>query len=453
MDAATPSISPMVAVPTPSTFDRKSGSTFWIISLEMSVRKLVALSTQTLRERPFAFGSAVGMSVPVRGEVTQPTVPPQGPSGPVLGLARPGSRTDASRMFDDSTLIEEILASAPVSIDEGDEIGRSREGRKVRGFIFGEGPIRVSLIAGCHSDEPVGPALLRRLARYLMDSGSHPLLERCEWWIVPHANPDGEVVNHTWEEGLAGSVAGATGAAYDPVAFLTDVMRELPGEDMEFCFPKDADDREARPENLGIYDWWRSGGVPFDVHASLHGMAMSAGPFFLLDAAWADRCAPLKARCAAEAGRLGYTLHDVERHGEKGFHRLERGFGTRPDSEAMRKHFLALGDEATAGRFRPSSMEAMRSFGADCLTVVSEMPLFITPGVGETLGPPDPVREAWLERRNRWVSVLRSGADEGVASIEVEIATSGLRPMPIRDQMVLQWTLVAAAIDLASAHG
>ncbi len=356
-------------------------------------------------------------------------------------------------MVDGSTLIEEILASAPVSTDEGDEIGRSREGREVRGFIFGNGPIRVSLIAGCHSDEPIGPALLRRLARYFMDSGSHPLLERCEWWIIPHANPDGEVVNHIWEQGLAGSLAGATGAAYDAVAFLTHMMRELPGDDVEFCFPRGVDDHEARPENRGIYDWWRSAGVPFDVHASLHGMAMAAGPFFLLDAAWADRCAPLKTRCATETQRLGYTLHDVERHGEKGFHRLERGFGTRPDSESMREHFLALGDEATADRFRPSSMETVRTFGGDCLTVVSEMPLFITPGVGETLGPPDPVREAWLERRNRWVSALRSGTDDEVASVGAEIAASGLQPMPIRDQMVLQWTLVAAAIDVVASQG
>ncbi|GMR11984.1 MAG: M14 family zinc carboxypeptidase [Gemmatimonadota bacterium] len=355
-------------------------------------------------------------------------------------------------MSDDSTLIEEILASAPVSSEEGDVIGNSREGREVRGFIFGHGPTRVSLIAGCHSDEPVGPALLRRLACFFTDSASHPLLERFEWWIVPHANPDGEVVNHTWEGGLAGSLAGATGASYDPVAFLTHMMRELPGEDIEFCFPRDADDREARPENLAIYDWWRSGGVPFDVHASLHGMAMSAGPYFLLDAAWAERCAPLKARCVAEVDRLGYTLHDVERHGEKGFHRLERGFGTRPDSEAMRAHFLAMGDEVTADRFRPSSMEVVRSFGADCLTVVSEMPLFITPGVGATLGPPDPVREAWVERRNRWVSALRSGIDEEVAAAEVEIATSGLQPMSIRDQMALQWTLVEAAVDLVAGR-
>ncbi len=355
-------------------------------------------------------------------------------------------------MFDESTVINELLAAAPVSTEEGDEIGRSREGRKVRGFIFGDGPVRVSLIAGCHSDEPIGPALLRRLARYFMDSGNHPLLERCEWWIIPHANPDGEVVNHTWERGLAGSVAGATGAAYDPVAFFTHMMRELPGEDVEFCFPRDGDDDGARPENRGIYDWWRSRSSPFDVHASLHGMAMSAGPFFLLDAAWADRCAPLKARCANEARRLGYTLHDVERQGEKGFHRLERGFGTRPDSEAMREHFLALGDEATADRFRPSSMETVRSLGGDCLTVVSEMPLFVTPGVGETLGPPDPVRVAWLERRSRWVSVLRLGTDAEVSAVEAEIAASGLQPMPIRDQMVLQWTLVEAAIDLVAGH-
>jgi len=360
-------------------------------------------------------------------------------------------------MLDNPTLREAILSSSPVLPDEGEVIGRSREGRPLRGFRFGHGPLRVSLIAGCHSDEPIGPALLRRLSRYLMDAPPDtPVLERCEFWVVPHANPDGEVVNHAWEEGLAGSTEGASGAAYDPVAFLAHMMRELPGDDVEFCFPKDEHDLGARPENRAIYEWLGSEGLPYDVHASLHGMAMSAGPFFLLDAAWADRCGSLKGRCVTEVERLGYTLHDVERHGEKGFHRLERGFGTRPDSRAMREHFLAIGDETTANRFRPSSMEAVRSFGGDCLTVVSEMPLFITPGVGETLGPPDPVREAWLERRNRWVVMLRSGEGhpdvDAAAVVAAEIAESGLRPMSIRDQMALQWTLVTAAIELVASQ-
>lgn len=357
----------------------------------------------------------------------------------------------------------DVLAARPADPGAGHVIGRSREGREMRAFRFGApsggsahdaSVLRVSLIAGCHADEPVGPALLRRLVAYLgVLPEEHGLLHGYEWWIVPHANPDGEAVNAVWEGGLAGSKKATAGAVYDPVSYLTHVVRELPGDDVEFCFPRGPDDPGGRPENRAIYDWWRADGRPFHMHASLHGMAMSAGPYFLLDAGWHERCAGLKARCAAEVERMGYTLHDVERHGEKGFHRIERGFATRPDSRAMRDHFLALGEKETAARFRPSSMETVRSLGGDCLTVVSEMPLFITPGVGETLGPPDPVREAWLERRARWSLALRAGrsgpaADtEEASAAEAEIRASELRPMPIDHQMALQWTLVCAAIE------
>ena len=42
-----------------------------------------------------------------------------------------------------------------------------------------------------------------------------------------------------------------------------------------------------------------------------------------------------------QVGELGYVLHDVERGGEKGFHRIDEGFTTRPDSRAMKAHFEA----------------------------------------------------------------------------------------------------------------
>ena len=70
------------------------------------------------------------------------------------------------------------------------ELGRSREGRPVLGWRFGEGGTRISLIAGCHADEPVGPRLLRELVTRL-EGGDRGLLEGREWWIAPHVNPDG----------------------------------------------------------------------------------------------------------------------------------------------------------------------------------------------------------------------------------------------------------------------
>jgi len=173
-------------------------------------------------------------------------------------------------------------------------------------------------------------------------------------------------------------------------------------------------------------------------------MGFAAGPFFLIDRAWEDRCEMLKASCRQRAEALGYTLHDVERHGEKGFFRFERGFASRPDSKLMAAYFEALGDSATASRFWPSSMETLRSFGGDPLTLVSEMPLFILPGVGDRPGPPDPVAERWKKRIDGWRSELSAGAAPG--AISAKARRDGLVPMPVRDQMMLQWIFIAAGL-------
>ena len=80
----------------------------------------------------------------------------------------------------------------------------------------------------------------------------------------------------------------------------------------------------------------------------------------------------------------------------------------------MAKHFLDLGDDGMASKFRPSSMEGIRKisteFGVDTLTLVSEMPLFIG-----------------------------SKTDDA----------SALKPMPIMDQMALQWVFVASGIRIS----
>jgi hypothetical protein len=111
----------------------------------------------------------------------------------------------------------------------------------------------------------------------------------------------------------------------------------------------------------------------------------------------------------------------------------------------MREHFEALGDRETAGLFRPSSMEAIRSLGGDPLTLVPEMPLFLTPGVGDELGPPDPALEAWRTRITDWRGRLASGAE--ARAVSNEAAAMGMTAMPIRDQMELQWRLITAGIE------
>ena len=145
----------------------------------------------------------------------------------------------------DSLLLDrfdEVIASPRVPREVGPLIGRSRRGDPIRGFCFGTGPCAVSLLGGCHADEPVGPRLLRHMVGYLANLQSDdPLLTEYEWWIVPHINPDGEHRNDIWADEDA--------VSYEIGRYLQSAIRELPGDDIEFGFPRDDTDVEARPEN------------------------------------------------------------------------------------------------------------------------------------------------------------------------------------------------------------
>jgi hypothetical protein len=275
-----------------------------------------------------------------------------------------------------------------------------------------------------------------RFVPYLQSlADTDPLIERFEWWIIPHINPDGAVLNEAWQH------PGAERYVFSE--YLRGRIRELPGDDVEFGFPRGPSDSGARPENAAAARWWESAPGTFDLHITLHGMAWAGGPWFLIEPGWVDRTGGLRARCERAVSRLGYPLHDVERHGEKGFWRIAPGFATRPDSIAMRDHFLALDDPETAGRFYPNSMEFMGSLGGDPLTLVSEMPLFLLAGVGDTLGPPDPALERWRDRIAGWAAL----PTDRNADIEAAAAAAGLVAMPVRDQMRLQWSMICAALE------
>ena len=280
----------------------------------------------------------------------------------------------------------------------------------------------MSLVGGCHADEPVGPRFLLRLVGRLAGPGGASLRQTATWFIIPHLNPDGAAANAPWQTPAA--------EHYDFAAYLRHRVRELPGDDIEFGFPRGEEDSAARPENRAAWDFWRAH-APFDMHVSLHGMSVAAGPYFLVERSWWPRLREMAAALTREAGDAGYALHDVERHGEKGFHRLAPGFCSRPDSRAMKEHFLALGDPVTAARFRPSSMEAVRALGGDPLTLVTEMPLFITPGVGAEPGPPDPVPEA---------------------GVREEAVQTRLKAMPVTDQMRFQWAFVREGLGAVGAQ-
>ncbi len=342
--------------------------------------------------------------------------------------------------------IEDILATdtaAPRHLAE--TIGSSRAGRPMLGYRFGSGACHISLIAGCHADEPVGPAMLDRLATWLAaEEASSAVLKDYTWTLVPHANPDGETDNAAWTSELFDSPASLATATVDLPAYLRHVERELPGDDVEFGFPREASDTGARPENRNIARYLEAGG-PYHLHGSFHGMAFAAGPWFLIEQGWIDRTASLRSYLRDRVRALGYRLHDIDRRGDKGFHRIDEGFTTRPDSRAMIEHFRARGDEAMAGLFRPSSMEFVRSLGGDPFTLVSEMPLFVAPAEiyqqGNLVRP-----EALAELR----ALARTGTTE---EVEAAARAAGVRPMPIGDQMRLQLEFLAAGLEAVARAG
>ncbi len=337
------------------------------------------------------------------------------------------------------------ILETPTQLPEPWRLGQSRQGRPLPAHRFGQGNFRISLIGGCHADEPTGPRLLRKLAAYLAAlEPENPLLTEFSWCLVPHVNPDGEAVNRRWYS--------EEDETYDLPAYLRYRVRELPGDDLEYGFPIEGKVGALRPENQFVYDCWREAGGPFDLHASLHGMGWSFGAWYLMERSWQERSDLIQKRCRERTAELGYPLFDIDRGGEKGFYRMGEGFCSRPDSEAMKRHFLDLGDPVTAAKFHPSSMESVRSFGSDCLTLVTEMPLFILPQKEKDLSWPNPAFEQWSQTMSKWTQQLESGemTDEAVRQAA---AATGVSAMPVADQMRLQWSFLSAGVDAVRENG
>ena len=346
--------------------------------------------------------------------------------------------------------VETILSpdSAP-PVDDGETIGYSREGRPLWAVSRGRGPLRCSLIGGCHADEPVGPQMLRLLAHHLggLPTG-HPLVEDLRWLIVPHVNPDGERRNAAWSDHPVTTTdhRQVPDRGYDPVLYVQQVVRELPGDDIEFGFPRDVTDLEARPENRAVADFLGAAG-PVHLHGSFHGMGLAPGPWFLIESGWVDRTAPMREALRQQVRAMGYPLFDVDRQGEKGFHRIDEGFATRPDSRAMRDHFLARDDRRMAAKFRPSSMELARRLGGDPLTLVSEMPLFLMPAATDQRPGPPGFRAGTAGKRHLHDQLRAVAADLPASEARAAMARLGIRAMPIRDQMRLQLAFLEQAIS------
>ena len=92
----------------------------------------------------------------------------------------------------------------------------------------------MSLLAGCHADEPVGPRLLRRVVDDLLAGpDGEELRGRATWFVIADINPDGAAANAAWQPPDA--------ERYDFADWLRHRVRELPGDDIGIRLPARGD--------------------------------------------------------------------------------------------------------------------------------------------------------------------------------------------------------------------
>lgn len=297
------------------------------------------------------------------------------------------------------------------------------------GISLGRGSIKISLIAGNHADEPVGPETLRSFVLRGLENRDKmaPWFRRFQFVIVPHTNPDGERRNRPWIE-----------AWPDPKALLRDGVREQPGRDLEFGYP------EMRPENEHVSRFLADHG-PFSMHASLHSMALGEGALLLINRPWTFRTDVLQQKFVQAAAAQGLRMHDHNRKGEKGFFWIAPGFQTTPRGDAMRTFFRSKGDAETADKFHDSSMEFVMGLGSDPLTLVTEIPLFLVANESPTPGSPD----QYLRLRNRLPEIrARLHQDEDVDDL---LAPFRIRPVSLETGMHLQLRAIELGLRTVSS--
>jgi len=310
------------------------------------------------------------------------------------------------------------------------KLGESEEGRDIYGVVLGNGKQNVSLLAGAHSDEPVGPETLRNfiLNGLTNREAFADLFAQFQFVIVPHVNPDGEARNQVWIKNWP-----------SPESYLGNTFRELPGRDIEFGYPK------MRVENHLVSLFLRNH-APFDLHMSLHGMGYSDGLFLLIERHWLEKTKKLQADFCKIADDLGLRLHDHDRKGDKGFQYIGPGFTTTPEGTAMRAYFENLGDHETADKFHQSSMEFVRSLGGTPLCLVTELPLFLIQQKPEKSMPGVP--KAYLEFKKELPS-LRAKLLAG-NSISNELAVFSLAPFDLRTQIEIQLKVLEFGLECVS---
>ena len=306
------------------------------------------------------------------------------------------------------------------------QLGLSRAQQPIWGYEIGRGARTVSITAGCHADEPVGPLTAQALPD-LLTQCAPDLMENFTFRVVSQMNPDGAERNRAWFSNPP-----------DFAAWLQHAVREGPGDDIEFGF---AEDPEARPEcRAAIPYLWAD---PVAAHFSLHGMTWAEGVWYLINAPWAPRAGALMDALTDLCRCHRLPRMDIDRKGEKGFTRIREGFSTTPHSAAMKQYFLERGDPATAEKFRPSSMERAMAAGGDPLCMVSEIPLFL-------LQMPADLQDPVIYRFQRALDAARHSSEpDAITRVMEEFR---LRPLPLEQQVSIQFAMIVLALRYVLAN-
>lgn len=335
-------------------------------------------------------------------------------------------RDDEGEMWLYSRFLRELKRRIPQSSSH--VIGYSERGEPIFGFVFGSGPVIVSLVAGAHADEPVGPNTLYRLVLEMHTKPDRfaPIFNRFRFLVIPHVNPDGDVDNAPWIARWP-----------ELIPFLSGMKRELPGRDIEFGYP------DMRQENRAATGFWEREG-PADIHFSLHGMQFSEGYLLLINDEWEERSRSWRTSFDAVMRKEGMEPHDHDRGGEKGFNYMGPGFTSTPKGRAMKEFFLNKKDPATASRFHLSSMEYHIGRNPEALCMVTEFPLFLV-RTSSRSGVPE--NYLALQRDLEKTMARQGPQEEGVNRL---ISCYDIRPLPLGKAMRLQRHTLRSAMDLAA---
>ena len=306
-------------------------------------------------------------------------------------------------------------------------VGQSREGRTIHGFRAGKGSEKIALLAGSHSDEPVGPQMLRLFVEQMMQVSSNvkSLLKRYTFIVIPHINPDGEKKNWPWIKQW-----------FDAGAYIKHSFREEPGEDLEFGYP------DMRIENRAISTFLDHFG-PYRLYINFHGMGFAEGIMLLIERGWIDDTEILRNQFRQLAADNELPLHDHDRKGEKGFRYIGPGFTTTPEGRAMQQHFREKGDDETASKFHLSSMEFVQELGGHPLCLVTELPLFLVSS-SKIKNSEKGVPEAYLAFKEKLPELrMRLMNDEPIQSITNNF---DITPIPLSTAARIQLQIIKAAL-------